>query len=402
MKIDKKHAAELFAQWKEICEADNGGLWGIDLHTPFMFIDEQRNVVANCADGEGRFVADGDVFVGKFPEDMAFAATSVDVYGKSWGTMPWFMVETGHKDAVDTMIHEGFHCIQPKLFGKNKLQINNGHLNKPAARLLVLLEMRALLFAFENEGEARKNAIAAALRFRENRMAADNKILDEAVNEIGEGTAVFTECKLTHTREELIAKFTKDINTAANLDSMAHFSGYLLGALLCFMIDELDPAAKRAFRADTIMADILQKAAGITEIPAFEAIDTQLYGHDEIAEQIAAKEKKNAEMMAGFLEKFTKKPTLTILGEGGGGIRGQIIPVDGLGTVLKGRYEYHGEIGRMIIEHGEALSVEKNVYKVSAENMRQEGDRLIGIDWEIDLAVGHKLVQDGENFTISM
>jgi len=403
MTIDKTKAAQYFTDWKRICDADNGALWGIDLHTPFMFIDNERNVVANCADAEGNLTADGDVFVGNFPADMAFAATAVDLWGKRWGTMPWFLTELeGGKSAVETMIHEGFHAVQPTLFGKNGFSPQNGHLNNPDARIFVLCEMRAMFAAFKNSGEARQKAIEAALRFRAERMSIYDKRADEASNEIMEGTAVFTDMTLGKpSREAILESLEQIVKQAGNIEQLAHMSGYFLGALYCFVIDALDPLAKRDFRCDTIMSDVLQELAAVAVIPAFTDIDADAYDHAEVTAHVQEQEKARAAVFAGFVDKFTNKPTLSLVSEEGGSIRGQIIPVEGLGTVLKGRYECFGSFGRLIAEDGEVLSVQKGHYKVTAVDMRREGDKLIGEDWEIELADGWGFVADGVNWKLS-
>ena len=403
--IDKTKAAQHFANWKQICVADGEALWGIDLHTPFMFIDNERNVVANCADAEGNLTADGDVFVGKFPADMAFAASAVDLWGKRWGTMPWWLTELQlNKNAVDTMIHEGFHAVQPMLFGKSDFNPQNGHLNNADARILLLCEKRAMLAALKSGAGACSKAVKAALRFRADRLAIYDKRADEAANEIMEGTAVFTEMTLGFGGDKtaIIAALERNVTAAMEVDSLAHMSGYFLGALYCFVIDALDPLAKRSFRRDTVMSEVLQQVAGIGEIPPFEEIDAESYGHSEITAHVREQEKARAELIAGFVDKFSNRPTLSLISEEGGSIRGQIIPVEGLGTVLKGRYECFGDFGRLIVEGGEVLSLSKGHYKVTAEDMcHNEDGKLIGKDWMIELAWGWGAVQTLGAFAIT-
>jgi len=400
--IDKTKAAQLFAEWKQVCDNDNGALWGIDLHTPFMFIDDERNVVANCADAEGNLTADGDVFVGKYPADMTFAATAINLWGKRWGIMPWWLAELeGGKTAIETMIHEGFHAVQPALFGKSDFSPQNGHLNNADARIFVLCEMRAMFAALKNSGEARQKAIKAALRFRAERMSIYDKRADEAANEIMEGTAVFTDKTLgLANRAAILDSLEQTVEQAGNLEQLAHMSGYFLGALYCFVIDALKPLAKRDFRHNTIMSDVLQEVAQIAVIPPFADINADAYGHAEITAHVQEQEKARAAVISGFVDKFTKNPVLSLVCEEGGSIRGQIIPVEGLGTVLKGRYECFGDFGRLIAENGEVLSVEKGRYKVTAVDMQREGDKLIGKDWEIELADGWNVVEDGANWKL--
>ena len=52
--LTPEKALDYFQEIKEVCDKDNGKLWGINLYAPLMFVDRNtRRIVANMSDDEG-------------------------------------------------------------------------------------------------------------------------------------------------------------------------------------------------------------------------------------------------------------------------------------------------------------------------------------------------------------
>ncbi|MCL2855277.1 MAG: hypothetical protein FWE21_06630 [Defluviitaleaceae bacterium] len=391
--INRTLAGDFLRRWEEMCNMDNGKLWGINLHTPFAFIGGDRSVAANQADNEGLLSKHGDVYVGQFPADKAFSATALTFGGKRWGVAPWGMVDKMDGPPYGLMFHEAFHCIQPRLMGEMCSGAYSGHLDSTEASILILLEISALMHFLRSND---KPALIAALSARNKR----ERDFGRVVNEVLEGTAVFTEIKLGYAPEEHLEELDKKVASAGKSPHLAHFAGYLLGGLHCFAIDAVDEDARRSIKADADLGAILTKALD-KGIPNFDDVDFEPYGHSQIMEEQNQKAADHEEMLRQIREKFIEKPTLSIPFAGSGSINGQIIPVDGLGAVLRGNYEFFCEAGKIAVGGGDVLKSQEDLRKLSAACMVEDGNKITGKNWELTLAQGYAIVADGINFVVA-
>jgi len=295
------------------------------------------------------------------------------------------------------------HCIQPKYFGEFDKTANTGHLNDAEARLLLLLEINALMQVLQTEAAAKRDAVIAALCARYKRAADFGRLEDEAYHEILEGMATYTEIALfCPNKQQLLDRLNEDLTMIASDPSSAIGAGYFVGALYCFAIDEFDADARRGLRSCSEMGAVLKAAAGISTLPAFEQVDFEAYGLSAIIEAERIQAKEQAELIEALTEKFSKQPTLSLEGEGEGSIMGQKILIDGLGTVLRGVVEYIGEVGRAVVNGGDALKLRDGLWKLSAIDMSVEGNTVRGNNWELTLNEGYAVKPDDANFVIKI
>lgn len=113
--IDLSLARSSFDEAAAISEGDGGKLWGRPLSGPMLFVDpNSRMVVANEADKNRALKLEGDVFVGKWPQDMNVSNTAVDWSGKRW-TMVMWPLPVSKKPRARLLAHEMWHRIQDEI-----------------------------------------------------------------------------------------------------------------------------------------------------------------------------------------------------------------------------------------------------------------------------------------------
>ena len=270
--MDYEKATLLLTQWQTLCENDNATLWGVNLHTPFVFVDrETRQAVANMPDIEGIFTQQGDFYVGTFPIDLPIAATAMEFGGMRWAMAPWDLFQSdNHVFKLDTMVHEAFHCIQPHLLGEMAHGNDTSHIDALEIRVLFLLEMTALIKALETEGLQRQNHIQNALAFRHKRRENCPNANDENQSEMNEGTAVYTALKLTCDHEGHINEMRKYIEWTKARDSIAHFFGYVSGAMYGLVLDAVNAQWRKGLTFASDLGELLRNVLAITTLPPYE------------------------------------------------------------------------------------------------------------------------------------
>ena len=100
--MNHEKAAQLFSEWEALCKADGGALWGVNLHTPFVFIErETRDAVANMPDREGIFTKQGSVYAGTFPEHLVIAASVTEFGGMGFS---WRRADFSHRKVTRSIL----------------------------------------------------------------------------------------------------------------------------------------------------------------------------------------------------------------------------------------------------------------------------------------------------------
>ncbi len=80
-------ATQYFREVKEICDRDNGKLWGRNLYGPLMFIDRvTRKITANQSDNEGLLKLKDGVYTGLYPKEQIINNSQVNFGGTRFAT----------------------------------------------------------------------------------------------------------------------------------------------------------------------------------------------------------------------------------------------------------------------------------------------------------------------------
>jgi len=283
--------ADLFAQMEAIFDADNGALWGVHLHAPFVIgCAVTREAVANVQHNDNLFVRhETGVYVGQLRRAVPIDNTAAYVDDRKWGIVPWRVVEYYDPDyIVRLMIHEGFHTWQSRLFTGIRTGTFPTHTESFYSRLTISLELNALIHALETSGEERLQAIYDALSIRAKRqyLNAGNPGARESAIEVAEGTAVYTEIRLTlHCMNDIVTEIKWRLDELHNDSFIA--IGYTMGALYGILLSEIGADWKTGLNWNADLSILLQEAAGISELTPFYELDLERYGYSKIRAEIS-------------------------------------------------------------------------------------------------------------------
>lgn len=233
-------AKSYFNELDSLCNLDNGNLWGVNLYGATMFVfPESRMIIANEADKDGKLVHKDGLFIGKLPEKINIANTSIKWNGKNWSMVNWDAISKHHKYSRDKLlIHESWHRNQKKI-GIMPTSTNNTYLDELKGCILLKLEFMALDSALICEGDDKIYHLTNALEIRSYRQSIfpDN---NENAFELHEGMAEYTGYKLCGIDKGMLPKvMEKQLEFGLDKDGLANSFPYLTGPAYGVLFDEL-------------------------------------------------------------------------------------------------------------------------------------------------------------------
>ena len=185
-------ATQYFRIIEDICNRDNGILWGKNLYGPLIFVErESRRIVANQPDKEGFLKGKEGIYTGFYPKELIINNSPVKFGGTLYAMAPLPTEEDDYRIKTRA-IHGLFHRFQ-EASGIITGSYNTSNMDEKEARLWIKLEWKALRKALDSEGEERQVAIRDALIFKgSNRELYKKFANDENRFEASEGLATFT------------------------------------------------------------------------------------------------------------------------------------------------------------------------------------------------------------------
>ncbi len=233
-------AKSYFQELDSLCSIDNGNLWGLKLYGATMFVfPENRLIVANEPDNDGKLVLKDGLYVGKLPENINIANTSLEWSGRNWTMVSWGAVSEGDKySRAKLMIHESWHRIQKEI-GIMPVMTENAHLDELEGSILLKLEFIALSYALNSEGVNKLNHLANALMIRAYRQS---KFIGNNENkfELHEGMAEYTGFKLCGIDKKMLSKvMAKQLEMAKDKEGLANSFAYLTGPAYGILFDDM-------------------------------------------------------------------------------------------------------------------------------------------------------------------
>ena len=422
--IDIETAAYLIERLESILDADDGNHWGICLRGPVVIVDTlSRHAVANMADVDGDiFVRQGNVYVGVLPEGTLIGNTASYFGGRLWGMITWGMVESMADDidsVVNIMLHELFHAKQPYIFEGEWWNRPNAHMDGLDARISVRLEMNALLYALNAEGEQRVEAAFDAISIRaERRRLNPGADEEENIVEMVEGTAVYTEAALARDnladRIALVQRYMDII-----MGNSMRLFGYFTGALYGLLLDELEIDWRQGLRFDSDLGELLKNGLGFSEARPIDEIDLERYGYSEIrpieeawvAEhlrliQAAFDALSGPLLLLDALGEFLEVESILVLhlqdielnsaDEFDYG-REDVFPLNfGERTVFYGDFLYIADVGRLEVTGGFLMLWRAmRRHGIPAYEIEVDGNRIISPNWILTLNEGYELREVG-------
>ena len=298
------------AALEEICRADKGQLWGVDLCGPLIVVDPvTRGAWASRADGNGVLQQNGDFWTGTLPQGVAVANTSVE-----WAGVRWIMITRPlPADATELRIlvaHEAWHRVQAGI-GLAALGSDCAHLDTERGRYLLRLELRALRRAVGARGEARWRAARDALAFRAARFGEFSRAAaQEAALDRNEGLAAYTGVKLGDS-DHALDRAARILGDSDARESYTRSYAYASGPAYGLLLDGRRPRWRTELGGGA-PADLLAQALGATYSASALARTAALYGGAAIAAEEQARAESHRVRIAQLRARFAEGPRLLL------------------------------------------------------------------------------------------
>jgi len=270
--LELSKAQELFTSVDSLCREDNGKLWGKSLYGPIMLVNPQnRKIVANLPDREGKLTMVNGVFTGQLPEEMNIANTATSWGGVNWAMVSWDALQNEQKNANQRLlIHESWHREQETL-GVEAVMSKNLHLDEEQGVILMKLELVALKNALHFDGNFStdiKNALFIR-KYRQFCFPENN----EDMFERHEGMAEYTGLKLCGTDSLMIAdELISNIDVAIKKEGYSNSFAYFTGPAYGFIFDKVFPNWLTQVKGGKSLTEIAEKVFNVE----FQEVDSLL------------------------------------------------------------------------------------------------------------------------------
>ena len=400
-------AAEYFRLTEEVCNNDNGKLWGENLYGPVMYVDNRnRAIYANVADKENLLKAREGIFTGVLPKERIITNNVIEFGGVRYAMVPLPETEDRYRMVTRT-VHSLFHSYQERHVLKPST-FSTRHLNDRNARLYLKLEWKALTYAIGSSGETRNQAIRDALVFRgARRELFPEAIADENKFENYEGLTTFTYIKLcTSGPEELKKRILEYLDRIYQNNSYAWGYGFVHGALYATLLNDKDFDFKQIQESDFDLGKATLEAYGVTLPAVCRDVAGSLAMNYDI-QAIRAEESKREETInentRRIVTTFNEKPVVTITMESPNfSFEPEDINfLDTLGTMYE-KLRVSDNWGRLAVNEGGALLTnDLHTLRVSARDIVVEKNHISGAGWHLVLSDGwHAVPADDGSYTV--
>ena len=401
-------AGDYFRLTEEICNKDNGQLWGENLYGPVMYVDNRnRAIYANVADKENNLKAKDGIFTGVLPRERIINASVIDFGGTKYAMVPLPEEEDSYRIASRT-IRSLFHAFQDRN-GLSPSAFSTRHLNDRNARLYLKLEWKALTYALGYSGEARNQAVRDALVFRgARRELFPEAVTDENKFETYEGLTTFTYMRLsTAGPDEMKQRILEYLDRSYQNRSYAWGYGFVHGALYATLLDQKGFDFKQIKEPDYDLGKATLEAYNIT-LPAVcrDVAGSLAMSYD--IQAIRAEESERLKMINEHTRRivttFLERPVVVINMESPNFSfePEDIIFLDTLGTLYR-KLRVSDNWGRLAVDDGGALITnDLRSLRISARNLTEERSHISGEGWNLILNDGWQAAGDGKGgYTVS-
>lgn len=397
-------AAQYFRDIEEICNRDNGRLWGENLYGPVMFVDRiTRRIIANTPDEHGLLREKDGVYYGIYPREEIILNAPLTFGGITYAMVP-LPPEEDQLRIRTRSIHVLYHCFQLK-HGIQPVLFNQPSMDEKEARLYIKLEWKALKKAIMSEGNERLLALRDALVFRGANRELYQKYTGEANRfESYEGLATFTYSKLcSASPDECRARLMDYLSRIYSMPSYARSYGNIHGALYAALLYDAD------YDFHTIIADSIDLGALVREVYRIELPDIcrDVAGSLAFSYDLGVITREEEERLSGIKERlhdltstFTEKTVVYLELESPyfDFEPEDIHPVDTLGT-LYSAMRVSDSWGKLTVDNGGCLvSASYRYLRITAKGYKAEKNRISGDGWNLILNEGWELVEVNENY----
>ena len=395
-----------FKKTEDICNIDNGRLWGKNLYGPIMFIDRtSRRIIANSPDEEGILKFTDGIYSGVYPRDMLISNTPQYFGGVLFAITPLppgeddFRIRTG-------AVHSLFHRFQ-ELNGLRSSGYNTSNMDEKQARLWIKLEWKALRKAITSEGTERNVALRDALIFRgANRELYQNDENDENHFENYEGLSTFTYTLLcTNSCEEFRQELFKNLDRIYAMQSYARSYGFIHGALYATLLHE------KGFDFTMINSQNFDLGKAVRDLYSIELPEfcrdvagsiAFNYNISAINEEEDIRLSEIREGLKKQVSLFTEKPVVLLQLESPyfDFEPENVHSLDTLGT-LYNSIRVSDSWGKLTVDKGGCLITSnfKNL-RITAKEFKKERNRITGDGWSLILNDDWEIIVVGPNYFV--
>jgi hypothetical protein len=258
-------------------------------------------------DSVGSLTRRKKIYTGTFPLNVNIANTSTHWAGRHWAMIMLPLPADRHK-RLNIMAHELFHRAQPHLRFSTTNQDNN-HLDTQEGRILLRLELNALLKAIGASNESDEAShLTSALLFRKYRHALfPGSAVTENLLELNEGLAEYTGIMLSgRSHEEMKQHFIGSITRFLTNTTYVRSFPYETIPVYGYLLSQHRPQWNLKVASNTSLPDFFIASLSLT-LPAdlSEAVHSQRLHYD--GEKIESEEKLREEGMIALKESYRRK-----------------------------------------------------------------------------------------------
>lgn len=399
-------ASQYFRSIEEICNRDNGKLWGKNLYGPIMFVDRvSRRIVANQPDAEGLLKGKDGVYTGLYPKEQLINNAPVLFGGTKFGMAPLPLEEDEYR--IETRaIHSLFHLYQESI-GVFPQTFNLRNMDEKEARLWIKLEWKALKNALSAKVDERSLSIRDALIFRgSNRELYYKVAAEENLFEAYEGLTTFTYTLLcTNSPEEFRTRLFEYLERFYSVQSFSRSYGFIHGALYATLLYD------KGFDFKTLKTDNIDLGRYVKELYDIElplicrdvagslAVNYEIDVINKEEEKRLADIKENAHKL---VSNFTEKPVVFLELESPyfDFEPEEIHSLDTLGTIYNS-IRVSDNWGKLTVDKGGCLVSNSFKYlRVTAKGFKADKNRISGEGWHLILNTDWELVPVEENYFV--
>lgn len=397
-------ASQYFKSIEEICNRDNGRLWGENLFGPIMFVERtSRRVIANYPDAEGLLKGKDGIYTGFYPKEQILIYAPVTFGGTSFAMVP-LPPEEDELRIKTRAVHVLFHLLQQR-HGSKPVFFNQPNMDDKEARLYIKLEWKALKKALSEEGNERLVSVRDALVFRGANREIYQKYAAESNHfECYEGLATFTYTNLcSESKDEFKARLIEYLDRIYSIPSYARAYGNIHGALYAALLYEAGYDMK-TIRSDTVDLGRLVKNTYNVELPSIcrDVAGSLAFGYDldlitkEEEERLSSIKERLHQLTSTFTEKAVvylelESPYFDFEPE-------DIHPVDTLGTMYSAM-RVSDSWGKLTVDKvGCLVSNNYKYLRITAKGYKADKNRITGEGWNLILNDGWELVEVKQNY----
>ena len=400
-------AEQYFRKIENICNKDNGKLWGKNLYGSLMFVDRStRKIIANQPDKDGILKEKNGIYIGIYPKELIINNIAITFGGTLFALSPLPGEEDDYR-IVSRAIHSLFHRFQETI-GYTSSGYNTRNMDDKNARLWIKLEWKALRKAINSTGVEQQLAIRDALIFRGSKRELYQKYAaDETRFENYEGLATFTYILLsTSSQEENKTRLFEYLDRIYSFQSYARSYGFIHGALYATLIYDkgFDFSTINSENIDlgNIVKDLynIQLPLVCRDVAGSLAVN---YDIESVLKEEEKREMDIKERIQREISIFTEKPVVFLELESPyfDFEPEDIHSLDTLGTLYRSM-RVSDNWGKLTVDKGGCLVSNNLKYiRITAKGFKEDKNRITGEGWQLILNNGWKLVPVNDNYLVS-